>query len=103
MQYRKKNEQMPLKEILKILRWHLELKIMDYQWVCEDIEQGVLDPMAGLSASDGLKEGYCVYHAMRQFLSYHAVTKLERRALELLGRNTMEQERERDASGGICL
>lgn len=99
MQYYVKNEQMPWREILKILHWHLEIKMMDYRWVYEDIQQGVLDHKAGASALASLQESYRVYHAMRQFLGYRVATKLERQALELLEYGGTGREEKEDDSG----
>ena len=83
MPHYRTEKQVPWQAILRVLRWHLKMKMRDYRH-SKCLQNGFSEKTIVEAAQNAVMESYQSYHTLRGFLGYHIKTKLEREAMELI-------------------
>ncbi len=78
----------PWRDVLRVLQWHLKMRIRDYRQY-GDLPDGVWRRRLIEDARQGVEESCRTYSAVRKFLGYHSKTAVLREALEIM-QNTPE-------------
>ena len=83
MPHYRTEKQVPWQAILRVLRWHLKMKMRDYRH-SKCLQNGFSEKSAIEAAQNAVMESYQSYRALRDFLGYHIKTKLEQEAMEMI-------------------
>lgn len=76
--------EVPWRNVLNVMHWHLEMRIAQYHRFHTLTENGSVAQAAMPSAQEDVKKAYSIYSAVRKFLGYDIKTNLKESALEII-------------------